>query len=150
MLPCRKCSVLRVTSSRSPVLHNYSLKGQILQAGSHLKYLGVDLTASLSWNTNINRIVKKGISMLDFLQRNLRINNQDTKSSAYFTLVHRNLKYCSIVWNTYTSLVKHKIEMVQMRAALYVANRYHNTSSVTDMLENLNWETLETRQTKSQ
>ena len=39
--------------------------------------------------------------------------------------------------------------MVQRRAARYATNRYRNTSSVTDMLENLNWETLETRRTKS-
>ena len=88
--------------------------------------------------------------MLGFLQRNLRINNQDTKASAYFTLVRPNLEYCSTVWSPYTSQAKHKIEMVQRRAARYATNRYRNTSSVTDMLENLNWETLETRRTKSQ
>ena len=98
-----KCSVLRVTRSRSPVLHDCSLKGQILQAESHSKYLGVDLTVSLSWNTHIDRIVKKGDSMLGFLQRNLRINSQDTKASAYFTLVRPNLEYCSTVWSPYIS-----------------------------------------------
>ena len=145
-----KCSVLKVTRSRSPVLHDYSLKGQILQAESHSKYLEVDLTASLSWNTHIDRIVKKGNSMMGFLQRNLRTNNQDTKASAYFTLVHPNLYFCSTVWSPYTSQAKHKIEVVQRRAAHYATNRYRNTSSVSGMLENLNWETLETRQTKSQ
>ena len=110
-------SVLRVTRSRWPVLHDYSLKGQILQAESHLKYLVVDLTASLTWNTHIDRVVKKGNSMLGFLQRNLQINNQDTKPSAYFTLVCPNLEYCSTVWSPYTSQAKHKIEMVQRRSA---------------------------------
>ena len=142
--------MLGVTRSRSPVLHAYSLKGQILQAESHSKYLGVDLTASLSWNTHIDRIVKKGNSMLGFLQRNQRINNQDTKASAYLTLVCPNLEYCLTVWSPYTSQAKHKIEMVQRRAARYETIRCRNTSSVTDMLENLNWETLETRRTKSQ
>ena len=145
-----KFSVLGVTRSRSPVLHAYSLKGQILQAEFHSKYLGVDLTASLSWNTNIDRIVKKGNSMLGFLQRNLRINNQDTKASAYLTLVCPNLEYCSTVWSPYTSQANHKIEMVQRRAVRYETIRCSNTSSVTDMLENLNWGTLETRRTKSQ
>ena len=40
--------------------------------------------------------------------------------------------------------------MVQRRAARYVANRYHNTSSVTPMLDHLEWESLEARRTKSQ
>ena len=40
--------------------------------------------------------------------------------------------------------------MVQRRAARYVTNRYHNTSSVTSMLEHLDWETLSSRRTKAQ
>ena len=43
-----------------------------------------------------------------------------------------------------------KLEMVQRRAARYATNRYRNTSSVTDMLDNLEWETLESRRTKIQ
>ena len=31
---------------------------------------------------------------------------------------------------------------------IYVTNRYHNTSSVTDMLQNLNWPSLEIRRTR--
>ena len=42
------------------------------------------------------------------------------------------------------------LEMVQRRSARYCTNRYHNTSSVTDMLQDLNWETLESRRTKLQ
>ena len=143
----KKCSVLRVTRSRLPVLHVYSLKGQILQAESHSKYLGVDLTACLSWNTHIYRIVKKGIACWGSCSG---ICELTTKASAYFTLVCRNLEYCSTVWSPYTSQAKHKMEMVLRRAARYATNRYRNSSSVTDMLENLNWETLETRQIKSQ
>ena len=35
--------------------------------------------------------------------------------------------------------------MVQRRAARFVCNRYHNTSSVSDMISNLSWQSLETR-----
>ena len=37
------------------------------------------------------------------------------------------------------------IPMVQLRAARWVTHRYHNTSSVTDMLKDLGWVTLEER-----
>lgn len=40
--------------------------------------------------------------------------------------------------------------MVQRRAARYVTSRYHNTISVTSMLNELEWETLQSRRTKSQ
>ena len=49
-----KCSILRVTRARSPVLHPYTLKGQILQTDEQSKYLGVDITSNLSWNTHIS------------------------------------------------------------------------------------------------
>ena len=39
--------------------------------------------------------------------------------------------------------------MVQRRAARYACNRYHNTSSVTDMLQTLTWPTLQQRRLKT-
>ena len=40
--------------------------------------------------------------------------------------------------------IKHdfKLEMEQRRAARYATNHYRNISSITDMLDNLEWETL--------
>ena len=38
-----------------------------------------------------------------------------------------------------------KIEMVQRRAARFVTHRYRQTSSVTDMLQDLNWRSLQNR-----
>ena len=88
--------------------------------------------------------------MIGFLQRNLRVSNRDTKASAYFTLVRPNIEYCASVRNPYTDQGKRKIEMVQTRSARYVTNKYRNMSSVTDLLDELNWESLESRRTKIQ
>ena len=118
-----KCSILRVTRARSPVLHPYTLKGQILHTDDQSKNLGVDITSNLSWNPHIDRIVKKGNSMLGFLRRNLQVNSRETKASAYFTLVGPNLEYCSNVWIPYAIQVKQRIAMVQRRAARYTTNR---------------------------
>ena len=145
-----KCNSMQVTRSRNPLTFKYSLKGQDLEAVNTAKYLGVDLSNNLSWNSHIDRTAKKANSMLGFLRRNLRINNSDTKTAAYKTLVRPNLEYCASVWSPYTATGKQKIEMVQRRAARYATNRYHNTSSVTDMLQDLDWESLESRRVKIQ
>ena len=145
-----KCNVLRVTNKRAPINSTYKLKGQELEELSTSKYLGVDLSKNLEWKEHIDRTVKKANSVLGFLRRNLRINNVDTKSSAYITLVRPHLEYCASIWSPHTDKYSHKLEMVQRRAARYCTNRYHNTSSVTDMLQDLNWETLESRRTKLQ
>ena len=46
--------------------------------------------------------------------------------------------------------VEKQAGMVQRRAARYCTNRYHNTSSVTEMLGDFHSETLEARRTKIQ
>jgi hypothetical protein len=53
--------------------------------------------------------------------------------------------YCSSIWAPHTKQHIDKIESVQRRAARYVTKGYHNTSSVTSMLNHLYWNTLENR-----
>ena len=81
--------------------------------------------------------------MLGFLRRNLRSCSEDTKANAYFSMVRTNLEYCSSVWNPHQKELTGKLEMIQRRAARYTTNRYRNTSSVSSMLEHLQWESLE-------
>ena len=144
----QKCSVLRVSRSRSPIIHSYKLKGHILITENTTKYLGVDLQTTLSWKTHIDRISKKANSMLGFLRRNLRSCSEDTKANAYFSMVRSNLEYCSSVWNPHQKDQIRKLEMIQRRAARYTTNRYRNTSSVSSMLDHLQWESLESRRSK--
>ena len=88
--------------------------------------------------------------MLGFLRRKFRVNISDTKTAAYRSIVRSNPENCASTWSPYTATGKHKLEMVQRRAAGYATNRYHNTSSVTDMLQELDWECLESRRVKIQ
>ena len=114
------------------------------------KYLGVEISQDMSWKLHIDTTVKKGNSTLGFLPRNLRINSEDVKSAAYISLVRPHLEYCSTIWNPYHKDQIYKLETFQRRAARYPTNWYHNTSSVLEMLDHLNWETLESRRTKAQ
>jgi hypothetical protein len=87
---------------------------------------------------------------LNSWKRNLRITNQETKSAAYFSLVRPNLEYCASIWNPHHKQSIQKLEMTQRRAARYTTNIYTTTSSVNEMLQQLKWETLESRRTKIQ
>ena len=111
-------------------MFNYSLKGQNLVAVNTAKYLGIDLSNNFTWNSHIDRTVKKATNMLGFLRRNLRVSKSDIKAAAYKRIVQSNLEYCTSTWSPFTTSGKHKLEMVQRRAARYVTNCYHNTSSV--------------------
>ena len=145
-----KCSIMRVHRKRQPIEYAYSLKGIKLTEEESTKYLGVHITQTLSWNHHIDKTTKKGNSTIGFLRRNLKVRNEEVKAMAYKTLVRPTLEYCASVWSPYTKTQIKKLEMVQRRAARYVTNRYHNTSSVTSMLDHLEWDTLETRRTRNQ
>jgi len=133
----QKCTYLRVSRAKQPGCFQYQLKGTTLAEESSTKYLGVDFQSNLSFKNHVNRISKKANNMLGFLRRNLESANQKTKTDAYTTMVRSNLEYCSSVWNRLQQDQTRQLEIVQRRAARFALNRYHNTSSVSSMLEQL-------------
>jgi hypothetical protein len=124
----------------------YILHNHILKPVTSAKYLGVTLQSNLKWNTHIDIITSNGNKSLGYLKRNLQISNPEVKSRAYQALVRPKLEYSCSIWDPYThdNIPVHvnKLEMVQRRAARYVQNNYHNTSSVTSMIDTLDWPTL--------
>ena len=108
-------------------------------------YLGLTLTSSMSWQTHINKVKSKANRMLGFIRRNLRSCPQSLRKQAYLTLVRPHLEYCCPIWNHYTRNNINNIEMIQRRAARFVFSNYHHRESVTQMLNKLNWDTLERR-----
>ena len=114
----------------------------------------------LKWNSHINSTSSKANQTLAFLKRNLRINSSKVKENAYKSLVSPKLEYCSTVWDPKcitnpkdgdktSHRIVDQLEMVQRRAARWVTGRYHNTSSVSDMLRSLDWQSLEQRRVDS-
>ena len=65
-------------------------------------------------------------------------------------MVRWNLEYCYAGWNPHNKDQVHKVEMLPRRAARFTTNRYRNTSSVSSMLDHLQWESLESRRSKIQ
>jgi len=59
--------------------------------------------------------------------------------------VRPTIEYASALWDPYLQKDKHRLDMVQRRSARYVTNRYGNSSSVSDMIKQLNWTSLEDR-----
>jgi hypothetical protein len=61
--------------------------------------------------------------------------------------VRPKLEYSCSICYTHDNI--NKLEMVQRRAARYVQNNYHNTSSVTSMIDTLGWPTSAERRLKT-
>ena len=142
-----KCQVIHITRSKSPVKSRYFMHNQELESVDAAKYLGVTISKDLSWNTHINNITSTANKTLGFVKRNVVAKNKDIKTMAYNSLVRPQVEYASVVWSPYTKDNINKIEKVQRRAARWVTNDYSSYSSVTDMLSNLGWRSLENRRT---
>ena len=142
-----KCQVIHITRSKSPVKSRYFMHNQELESVDAAKYLGVTISKDLSWNTHINNITSTANKTLGLVKRNVVTKNKDIKTMAYNSLVRPQVKYASVVWSPYTKHNINKIEKVQRRAARWVTNDYCSYCSVTDMLSNLGWRSLENRRT---
>ena len=125
-----KCNVLTISKKRSPSKYNYTLHGHILEHDTSAKYLGCTISSEFKWGKHIGTICSKANNTISFLKRNINISNKSIKEKAYVSLVRPTLEYASAVWDPYQQNDIHRLEMVQRRAARYVTNRYHNTSSV--------------------
>ena len=140
-----KCQLLTVTNKRKPISHPYFIHGKELQKADTAKYLGVHLTKNLSWNHHIDVLTKKANSTSAFLRRNIRACPRTTKILCYTTLLRPILEYTCTVWDPSTQENINKIEKVQRRFARFVLNDHQWTSSVTSMLKQLHWQTLQER-----
>jgi len=106
---------------------------------SEVKYLGVNITADLSWSSQAASTAGKANSTLGFLRRNLKGCPAELKETAYISLVRSVLKYCATVWDPYLVKDRDELEKVQRRAGRFVKNNYQPKSSVTEMLNDLGW-----------
>ena len=138
-----------MTRRKTPLQTKYHLHGCVLESVPSTKYLGVTISEDLKWSEHINNITKKANQTLGFLKRNIRVHNKDLKSTAYKTLVRPQLEYASTVWSPHTDLDINKLESIQLRAARWVTCDYQYTSSMSKMLQDLNWRTLDQRRIDS-
>ena len=144
-----KCNVLSISKKKTRMRHSYTLHGHILEHVTSAKYLGVTISSDLKWNNHISNICQRANNTIGFLKRNLNISNSNLKEKAYMSLVRPTLEYACTTWDPYQQNNRYRLEMVQRRAARYVKNRYHNTSSVNTIIEQLNWTTLEERRRRA-
>ena len=71
------------------------------------------------------------------------------KDTCYKMMVRPIIEYAAIIWSPHTQSAICKIETVQRKAARFVCNNYYRYSSVTNMLQQLGWPTLERRRSEA-
>ena len=145
-----KFEVIRISNKRMNIFDaQYSIHGTPLRIVDEAKYLGVTIQSNLNWKPHINNICKKANSTRGFLQRNLRKCPSTVKEQAYKTYVRPTLEFNSTVWDPHQQDLVSQLEMVQRRAARFVKSDFDKKHSVTNMLHDLQWQTLSERRAHS-
>lgn len=140
-----KCHVIRVTNKRKPIPASYTIHGHVLEVVNSAKYLGVHIDSKLSFNTHVDTITKKANCTRAFFSRNLSHSSQKVKEAVYTTFIRPTVEFAATSWDPHTQRNTKKLEQVQRSSARFVMGDYRRTSSVSAMLEHLDWPSLQER-----
>ena len=142
-----KCKTMRVSRKRSPGTTSYNILGVTLEETQQTQYLGINIQNNLSWNSQTHHDTGKATRVLNFLRRNFHHCSSAVKEKLYLTLVRPHLDYATASWDPFTVKNISFIEKVQRQAARFVTSTYMygRDTSVTKLLNQLDWNTLQVR-----
>ena len=140
----KKCGILSITNKKNRLTHDYLMKGETLARVPQHEYLGVTIADNLKWTPQVNKVASKASRTLGLIRRNLHCCSTKVKKSAYETLVRPKLEYATTAWSPHTTKAKQRLESVQRSAARFVLGDYRRRSSVTQMLNDIGWDSLDT------
>ena len=140
-----KCFTMTL-ASRKPTPNQYTFCGQQLKSVQSHCYLGVQISNTLNWTTQCNSVAKKAQQTLGVIRRNRNKCPTHIKSIAYTTLVRPILEYASASWDPHCLKHIKTLERIQRQAARFCTQNYsREPGTVTQLLKDLQWDTLQTR-----
>ena len=141
----KKCHILSISRKKLKPLLDYKLGPNQLSAVDSYPYLGVTVSADLRWHSHVNNVCTKATRTLNFIRRNIYRCSPDAKALAYTSLVRPHLEYAAASWDPYTARDITQLEKVQRRAARFAKSDFQRTTSVTQLLTELDWSQLADR-----
>lgn len=141
----KKCHILSVSRQRKKPLLHYTLGQDLLTVVDSYPYLGVTISNDLRWHQHIDNISAKATRTLNFVRRNVYCCSPEAKSLAFISLIRPHLEYAAAAWDPYTARDSGQLDNVQRRAARFVKNDYRRTTSVSQLVAQLGWDSLSDR-----
>ena len=142
-----KCKTICISTKRDPPQKKYVFCGVELEKVDSISYLGVILNDNLKWSKHVQSTTGKASKVLGMMKRNLWNCPKRVRETAYTAIVRPKLEYASSAWDPYHQKDIDSLERVQRKAARFCCNNYQPTASVTAMIQDLGWKTLESRRT---
>ncbi|PSN39579.1 hypothetical protein C0J52_21879 [Blattella germanica] len=115
-----KTTSVAFTKKREYVDLTYHIGRKVIPQVKHCKYLGVYLSESLGWDTEVNNTTCKAWKTVHFVMWFLKKGNAKSKEIAYKSLVRSTVEYGTSCWDPYKINQIDSLQRVQKRAAKFV------------------------------
>lgn len=148
VLNTEKSVIMRITRKKAPLSFNYKLGSSPLKEVTSVKYLGLTLTNTLSWNEHIDNVCSSAFRKLCFLRHKLKAAPSNVKLLSYYSLIRPKLEYACIIWDPFTSSNISKLEKIQRKATRFIYSKFSPYDSPSDLLRDNNIPLLQARRKK--
>ena len=112
------------------------------------KCLGVYIDQKLTWEDHIEKICKKASAGIGAIRSLKPFVPTTSLTTIYRALVQPYFDYCSPLWDTCGKVQRDKLQKLQSRAARVITGANYEISS-TDILNQLQWPTLDSRRSRN-
>ena len=124
-------------------LSHLLLNGQPADLVDSIGYLGLTISADLSWSKHVENITSKARQLVGLLfQQFYKHASTDTICKPYLTIVQPHLEYACEIWDSYLAKDCQMIESVQKFASRVCLKQWSRNTRYQDMLEFLNMPSL--------
>ena len=140
-----KTKLLSVTRSKKPFPTKINIGGVDILPSPSVKYLGVILTAKLTWSEHISLTCKSAKRQVGLIHRMLHQAPPEVRLKITNTTILPKLEYCSAVWDPHLKQDIASLDSVQKFAGRMVTHNW--SADITELQETLEWKPLKTRRT---
>ena len=108
----------------------------------------LEFTWTINYHDHIDYICNKANRLFGFLRWNLHSCHKHSKEYAYKWFLLPSIEYCCAIWDPYHHNDIYKLKIIQHHAAWFVLKKAwirHHRDSITEMLNELNWPSLQER-----
>ena len=118
----------------NPDLFNLSVNNEPIERVNTWKVLGVKFDENLSWNIQLDALIKSCFGKLAVLRRIKRFTSYTNRKQLAESLVLSKLDYCNVLYSNLTQSSIKRLQRVLNSAAAYVNGRYSNQEDVIKLL----------------
>ncbi|KAL1460244.1 hypothetical protein WDU94_012170 [Cyamophila willieti] len=141
------------TNKQNKIEYEYKINNQITKEVKNINDLGITLSNNLTWGPHIQNVISKAYKKLGLIIRYCQpINDIDTLTTLYKTLVKSTIEYGSVIWTPKTAVDIKTIENIQARFMRYLFKKingfypkYPEHISYKLLIDNLPIESLDDR-----